>query len=100
MTPIQKSDAPVHSGTDLEAMYKARFKDQEIYRRRVWAVLTKYFGRWIPSDGAVLDLGCGYCEFINQARCAASQSGPKKNAPQANPSLIRTGSASDFKSAL
>ena len=71
MTPTQNPDAPVHSGADLDAIYKARFKDQEIYRRRVWAVLTKYFGQWIPSDGAVLDLGCGYCEFINQAQCAA-----------------------------
>ncbi len=71
MTPPQNTDAPVHSGADLDAIYKARFKDQEIYRQRVWAVLAKYFGRWIPSDGVVLDLGCGYCEFINHAQCAA-----------------------------
>ena len=70
MTQIQHSDSPIHSGADLEAIYKTRFKHQEAYRGQVWAVLTRYFARWIPSDGVVLDLGCGYCEFINQVQCA------------------------------
>jgi len=33
--------------------------------------LTKdFFQRWIPEDSTVLDLGCGYGEFINNIRCA------------------------------
>jgi SAM-dependent methyltransferase len=37
------------------------------YRRRVWEVLCReFFQRWIGPDAAVLDLGCGYGEFINQ----------------------------------
>jgi len=35
------------------------------YRTKVWQVLAPYFGQWAPSSGAVLDLGAGYCEFIN-----------------------------------
>src|SRR5258708_7775671 len=36
------------------------------YRKEVWRVLTsRFFSRWISRDAAVLDLGCGYCEFIN-----------------------------------
>lgn len=27
--------------------------------------MVRYFAQWIPSNAAVLDLGCGYCEFIN-----------------------------------
>lgn len=30
-------------------------------------MLVSYFGQWFPSTGTVLDLGCGYCEFINNA---------------------------------
>ncbi len=67
----QNRAAPVHSGADLDAIYKTRFKNQEIYRRQVWAVLIRHFARWIPTDALVLDLGCGYCEFINQVQCAA-----------------------------
>jgi SAM-dependent methyltransferase len=70
MVDTQNRDAPVHSGADLDAIYKTRFKNQEQYRRRVWAVLINHFARWIPSDAVVLDLGCGYCEFINQVQCA------------------------------
>jgi SAM-dependent methyltransferase len=30
-------------------------------------VLASYFSQWFPSTGTVLDLGAGYCEFINNA---------------------------------
>jgi SAM-dependent methyltransferase len=36
------------------------------YRNRVWKVLTRvFFSRWIAPESTVLDLGCGYGEFIN-----------------------------------
>lgn len=39
------------------------------YRDRVWAVLTRvFFSRWVAPDAKVLDLGCGYGEFINNIR--------------------------------
>jgi SAM-dependent methyltransferase len=48
-------------------MYGARFSGRAAYRSQIWKVLTPFFCRWITSTGAVLDLGAGYCEFINNA---------------------------------
>jgi SAM-dependent methyltransferase len=37
-------------------------------REVVWRALWRYyFKRLVPGDGCVLDLGCGYGDFINQA---------------------------------
>jgi SAM-dependent methyltransferase len=71
MDLTKRFEPPVHAGIDLDVIYKTRFHNQGEYRKRVWSILTQYFSRWIPSDSIVLDLGCGYCEFINQVRCAA-----------------------------
>ena len=32
-------------------------------------MLSHFFSQWIAPDSAVLDLGCGWCEFINSAVC-------------------------------
>ena len=56
---------------ELLREYERRFTPSAAYRQRVWAVLTsEFFQRYVPRDGAVLDLGCGWGEFINniQAR--------------------------------
>jgi SAM-dependent methyltransferase len=54
-------------GVDLQAVYRARFEGQEKYRADVWRILLRdWFSRYISRDARVLDLGCGYCEFINQ----------------------------------
>lgn len=38
-------------------------------RNVVWEALARYLERrYIPRDSAVLDLGAGYCAFINQVR--------------------------------
>jgi SAM-dependent methyltransferase len=59
--------APVHSAADLEQIYKTRFGASEGYRRAVWRVLAaELFAKWIAADSTILDLGSGYCEFINQ----------------------------------
>lgn len=56
---------------ELQSIYEQRFDPaNQAYRQRLWATLVdSFFQRWIPLDGAVLDLGCGYGEFINQVRC-------------------------------
>lgn len=55
-----------HSSPDLEQIYRERFSGMLEYRKKVWRVLTaRFFSRWVAADAAVLDLGCGYCEFIN-----------------------------------
>jgi SAM-dependent methyltransferase len=61
----------VHSPEDLQRIYGARFKENLEYRKRVWAILVEdWFVRYVDERHAVLDLGCGYGEFINQVRCA------------------------------
>ena len=52
----------------LPLQYALRFRDNADYRRRVWAVLVSYFSRWIPPESVVLDVGCGWGEFINAVR--------------------------------
>lgn len=57
---------------ELERLYGHRFEGRQEYRNRVWQVLASYFSRkFIPSDAVVLDLGCGYGEFINRVNCSA-----------------------------
>ena len=52
---------------ELQRIYGARFAGRTDYRTRVWQVLAPFFSRWVPASGSVLDLGAGYCEFINNA---------------------------------
>jgi SAM-dependent methyltransferase len=52
---------------EVQTIYSQRFAANRAYRQKVWRVLTAdFFQRWINPSGAVLDLGCGYGEFINQ----------------------------------
>lgn len=52
---------------ELERGYARRFGDRADYRWRVWTLLTRsFFQRYIPPGGTVLELGCGWGEFINQ----------------------------------
>ena len=51
---------------ELRRTYSIRFQGLEEYRNKIWKILVEnFFGRWIPVDSSVLDLGCGYGEFIN-----------------------------------
>jgi SAM-dependent methyltransferase len=34
-------------------------------RDAIWAVIVEYLQRYIPRDASVLELGAGYCSFIN-----------------------------------
>ena len=53
---------------DLDQMYEIRFSGLQEYRNDVWKILVnQFFGKWIEPDATILDLGCGYGEFINQA---------------------------------
>lgn len=56
---------------DIEKIYHARFDKHLEYRNKVWHVLTsQYFSRLIHLNAKVLDLGCGYGEFINNIKCS------------------------------
>ena len=57
--------------SDLQRIYATRFSGHEVYREKVWQILViQFFSRWIRSTDAVLDLGCGYGEFINSIQNA------------------------------
>jgi SAM-dependent methyltransferase len=57
---------------ELQAIYEHRFTSMLKYRGSVWRVLTaSYFQELVKPGDAVLDLGCGYGEFINNIRCGA-----------------------------
>lgn len=57
---------------ELERLYGHRFSDEErASKARLWQVLCDtFFSRYVPADGTVLDLGAGYCDFINHVRAA------------------------------
>jgi SAM-dependent methyltransferase len=69
---------------DLQRIYEARFQANLDYRRAVWRVLIEdFFQQFVRPTDAVLDLGCGYGEFINQIRCG------KRYAMDLNPDMPR-----------
>ena len=55
---------------DVKSIYLNRFApDELVAMRQVWAVLTRgFFQRFIDPAGTVLDLGAGYCHFINAVK--------------------------------
>jgi len=54
---------------ELTSLYENRFGDKEREAKaRVWAVLwDAVFSRFIRPEDTLVDLGAGYCEFINSA---------------------------------
>ena len=57
------------NGCELKKTYARRF-DRHEYRNLVWRTLVDdVFSKYVPSDGSVLDLGCGYGVFINAVHC-------------------------------
>jgi SAM-dependent methyltransferase len=75
--PSPRSESP----EDLQKIYSARFAGQKAYRNNVWKILTsEFFSRWIKPSDTILDIGCGYGEFINNVAAA------KKFAMDLNPS--------------
>jgi len=58
---------------DLRQLYDFRFGQTGLEKRRaVWRVLCdSYFSKMIPSDATILDIACGYGEFINQIRAGS-----------------------------
>ena len=45
--------------------YKLRFSKNYLYRQKVWKIITTFMQQFIPKNSTVLDLGAGWCEFIN-----------------------------------
>ncbi|GHT45880.1 hypothetical protein AGMMS49965_23130 [Bacteroidia bacterium] len=71
---------------DVQQLYSARFESQKVLDRKqkIWQVLCKhFFQKHIPTDGVVLDIAAGYCEFINNIEAK------KKIAFDLNPDVKR-----------
>jgi SAM-dependent methyltransferase len=56
---------------NLTRQYELRFAGRNEYRNKVWKVLCHYFStRFFPKDLTIMDLGCGWGEFINNVEAA------------------------------
>lgn len=66
-----RTAAPVkNSVEELNAIYKNRFNSHLQYRNEVWKVLiSRFFSQFISPDASVMDVGCGYGQFINNVSC-------------------------------
>lgn len=55
----------------LKEIYQKRFNKEIKERDAIWQVLCRYFiQKFIPNrKGTIIDLGAGYCEFINNIDC-------------------------------
>lgn len=51
----------------IEDLYQARFTNSELdSKRKAWEILTRnFFQKYVKKSDTVLDVGAGYCEFIN-----------------------------------
>ncbi len=80
-TTMNENAGSPNSEAELEQSYSTRFRGRLTYRNQVWQVLAPFFSRWLPAGGAILDLGAGYCEFINNVQAG------RKYAMDLNPAV-------------
>lgn len=67
---------------ELKKMYHRRFGKDIEFRNKMWSILCEdFFQKYVPQDSAVLDIGAGYCEFINNIKAG------KKLALDSNPGI-------------
>lgn len=55
--------------SDHEQYFATRFAE-DARRARMWQHLTAHLQQYVPPDAAVLELGAGYCYFINHVAAA------------------------------
>jgi len=54
---------------NVEAIYKRRFTSDIEFRQKMWSLLCRdFFQKYVPEDSTILEIGAGYCEFINHIR--------------------------------
>lgn len=69
----------------LENLYENRFPEESLAKKAaIWKILcANFFSRYVKSSDTVVDIGAGYCEFINNIQCA------RKIAVDLNPDVKR-----------
>lgn len=51
---------------NLESIYQRRFGPDIPFRQQMWQILCQdFFQQFVPATSCVLEVGAGYCEFIN-----------------------------------
>ncbi|HEY9712677.1 MAG TPA: glycosyltransferase, partial [Chroococcales cyanobacterium] len=79
----EEGESGSHVHIDIRDMYRHRFSNTSQRRSAVWNVLVNnFFKRWISSDATVVDIGAGFCEFINHVNAS------KRIALDLNPDVI------------
>lgn len=60
------------SGEGVQRLYRRRFSAADRRAKdRLWQIVVRAFlQRWVRSEDTVLDIGCGYGEFLNHVVCA------------------------------
>lgn len=54
---------------NLNKIYQRRFRADIEFRKKMWRVLCNdFFQKYIPNDAVVVEIGAGYCEFINNIK--------------------------------
>lgn len=55
----------------VKEFYRNRFKNKELnHKNRIWQILCeRVFQKIIAENDTLMDLGAGYCEFINNINC-------------------------------
>lgn len=54
---------------DLDAVYQNRYSSRELAdMSRLWREIARHLQRWIPPEGAILDIACGRGDFIRHVR--------------------------------
>ncbi len=56
---------------NLDLLYQGRFSEKEVEcKARIWEILCRHFFQdYVSPNDTVLDLGAGYCDFINNIQC-------------------------------
>ena len=55
----------------INRLYKNRFEGHYEQRDQLWKILCgSFFQAFVGEGDTVLDIGAGYCEFVNYIRCA------------------------------
>ncbi len=67
---MQTASLPSTEQTDSTKAYFSSRLQPDPARERLWQVLCRYLQPEVPGNGKVLELGGGYCNFINNIRAA------------------------------
>lgn len=70
--PFKKPSTTDSGGVDVERLYRNRFDEaSREAKARIWKVVVEqFFQRWVGEIDTVLDIGCGYGEFLNHLDCS------------------------------